>query len=100
MLATFRTGPAASGVNCTTSIEYYSVLLNHLSKNLDVSHDEKIPIIMKIGKPKLSVYFLRAGTLSIHYKPFLKAAIRGEQFLASGIVGSPLNSINFCKTSK
>ena len=49
-------------VDCTTSIEYYSVLLNHLSKNLDVSHDEKIPIIMKIEKTKLSVYFPRAGT--------------------------------------
>ena len=48
--------------DCVISIEYYSDLLNHASKNVKSWSGENIPIIIKIEKPKLSVYFHRART--------------------------------------
>ena len=135
-------------VDCTTLIEYYSVLLNHLSKKIGYPCTTKnqsyryiflaqgLPNFLTRDRVTLNNTLSKSNTpqplaagpirnaenmeyllcmpnvcifkthvapdcaTSIHYKPFLKAAIRGEQFLASGIVGSPLNSINFCKTSK
>ena len=60
MFSAFRLGPADA--DCVISIEYYSELLNRLSKNGKSWHGENTPIIIQIEKAKLSVYFRRART--------------------------------------
>ena len=61
MFSAFRMGPTANAA-CVISMEYYSELLNHVSKIGMSRHGENIPIRIKIEKAKLLVYFRRAET--------------------------------------
>ena len=53
---------AAASVRGLKHIEYYSELLNPVSKNEKFLHEQNIPIIIEIEKLKLSVYFRRTRT--------------------------------------
>ena len=56
MISALHMDPAASGPRLC-DIEYYSELLNHVSKIGKSCHGENISIIIKIEKAKLRVYF-------------------------------------------
>ena len=66
MISVLRTKSA--DVDFLISIEDYSELLNHLSKNGKSLCDNNIPIISKMEKPKLAVYFCRTRTFQFFDK--------------------------------